>query len=234
MAALAALSALPAPTVAQTAAAAGVPSSVQWHALDTTSGPHRLAVLPPSPASGDGPRPVVVALPGGYGTTDLVLRSLDRFWSGEPARRGWWVVALEGDASRYETIGSGVVAALFDWMRERGLDLDRVVLAGVSNGGLGMFWLAAAAPGRFAGLLGLPGRFVGTASEAALLRGLPVHLVVGAEDGSWMEGARATEAVFRSVGVDVRVTVLPGRGNGLGVAPSEVMDWVEELAAAGR
>ncbi len=212
-----------------------------WHEIGNAGRPFRVAVIPPQglatrsadPAV-EARAPVVLALPGGVGTTDLVLRSLERFWADEPARRGYWVVALEGDASYLETTGTDVVPALLDWMDEQGMDTTRVVLAGVSNGGLGAFYAAASAPGQFAGLIGLPGRFVGTLEEASRLRGLPIHLVVGAADTNWLDGARTTDRTLAQVGVPVRVTILPGQGHRLDVPVGQVMDWVDELIAEQR
>lgn len=223
---MAALSLLAAPT------GVAAQDGPRWYDLEAPGVGTRLAVLRPAPGVGAAPRPALLVLPGGVGTTDLVLRALERF-AVHPVRRGYWVVALEGDASYLETSAGAVVPAVFDWMAGRGIDTTRVALVGVSNGGLGAFFAAAGAPGRFGALVGMPGRFVGTLEEASRLRGLPIRLFVGENDGNWLDGARQTRSVLGQVGVDVEVEVLPAQGHRLDPDMAAVMDWID-AALSGR
>lgn len=203
--------------------------ALSWHEVEWSGGTANVAVLPPAEAAGTGPHPVILALPWGSGSRDLVLSFLDRYWSLEPARRGYWVVALEGRASGLAQTGDALLPAVLRWIGEElGGDVERVSLVGASNGGRGVFFAAVSQPGRFRALIGLPGRFESPPAEAPSLLGVPVWLMVGELDAPWVAGAEETASVLRDAGVEVTLTVLPGQGHVLTVSPEVMMDFIDE------
>jgi len=179
------------------------------------------------------PHAVLVALPWGAGTPDLVYSFLDAYWAVEPPSRGYYVVSPAITGSTLAEVGRDFVPALLEWI-EGNLDVDptRIALVGASNGGRGIFHAALAAPERFAAMVGLPGSYTGSGSSLASLTGMPVWLLVGELDSSWVESTAATASALRELGVDVRVDTVPGQGHVMFLNPVDLMAWIDE--AIGR
>ena len=106
-----------------------------------------------------------------------------------------------------------MIPAIFEWMDgELSYDQEKVVLAGASNGGRGVFFTAVALPERFAAFIGMPGRYVGDGGDLAPLVGKPVWLLVGEFDDGWLESTETTRQLLEDQGVEVTANVVPGRG----------------------
>lgn len=188
-----------------------------------------MALLEPDSAVGSGPHPVVLALPWGAGTADLVLGLVQTYWDTEAPSRGYYVVAPEVLGSSLATTAGELIPALFRWMDEElDYDRDRVVLTGASNGGRGVFFSAVAQPERFAALVGMPGRYEGDGSDLAPLAEVPVWLLVGEFDDGWVEAAESTRNALEAAGMDVTLDVVQGQGHVLRLDQAFLMDWIDD------
>jgi predicted peptidase len=129
----------------------------------------------------------------------------------------------------------GLMAWIDDLVARHGIDEDRVLLTGLSMGGMGACHLATAYPRRFAALAPV----CGTATWALIperIRHLPVWAFHGEDDAVVpADDSRAFVAALRAAGGDARLTLYPGVGHDAwtpAYADGELLDWL--LAARRR
>lgn len=210
--------------------AAEDPLQVEWVQVSYDQSQVSVAVLRPDNYSPTGNHPVVVALPWGGGTADLVLGLIATYWSEEAPARGYIVVAPEILGSSLETEAAAFIPALFAWMDDNlSYDASRVVLTGASNGGRGVFFTAAVASDRFGALIGMPGSYAGDGDALAGLSGKPTWLMVGEFDTGWLASTESTRSLLEAQGAVVTLDVLPGQGHVLTVPQSQLMDWIDDI-----
>ncbi len=191
-----------------------------------------VALVEPSGGAGSGPHPVVLALPWGGGTADLVLGLVQTYWDAEAPSRGYYVVAPEVLGSSLAATADELIPALFRWMDEElDYDPDLVVVTGASNGGRGVFFSAVANPNRFAALIGMPGRYEGDGTDLAPLADVPVWLLVGQFDDGWVEAGESTRDALEAAGVEVTLDVVEGQGHVLRLDQAFLMDWIDGTLA---
>jgi pimeloyl-ACP methyl ester carboxylesterase len=189
----------------------------------------RVAVVRPPGYSAAGSHPVILALPWGSGSPDLVLGMIDAYWDDEALSRDFLVVSPAILGSSLETEATEFLPALFDWMDANlAYDPDRVVLVGASNGGRGVFHMLAAEPERFRALIGMPGSYAGPAGALSGFAPNPAWLLVGEDDGPWVTRSQDTRLLLESQGIPTRLDIVPGQGHVLLLDQRELMDWVED------
>ena len=142
----------------------------------------------------DGPRPVLLALPPGDQSRQLVEVVERIYWTEEAERLGWTVISPI--APRGQSLsGSNIsrVQELVDHV-EKTYDVEygRVHVAGASNGGRTALQLALTDPEGFASLSLLPGMQEGidTIQLESLTR-LPIAMYVGGNDRGWLVPMKA-------------------------------------------
>ena len=209
-----------------------------WHGLEVEGGKTlEYAVVEPPNFDAEEDYPVLVALPPGPQTRDMVTRGLELYFTAEAQKRGWVVVSPvapggvffhEGSAPAFDAL-LGVVEAKY---RVAG---GRVHLAGVSNGGRSGFHLAGRAPERFASLSTLPG-FPGSEGDWIALEGLaelPVAIWAGGEDADWVEVAEKTIARLTELGApELHLGIVAGQGHVLDPKLAvELFDRLDSLQA---
>ena len=158
--------------------------------------------------------PVLLALPPGPQTPDMVEAGLGYWQAGPP--RGWVVVSPAPPGGRLFFQGSEThIPALLDEVGKT-VQAESVHLAGISNGGLSAFRIARLYPERFASLLTLPSFAASDEDFTGLteLVAMPIRMFVGEFDNpGWLDQARRTEARLRELGGDVELTVVAGQGH---------------------
>lgn len=132
---------------------------------------------------GKGPMPVVVFLHGVCGN----FKPYIWLWSKLAEQRGCVIIAPTYGFGKYDRPGSteAVLRALDDAATLVDIDRDRVYLAGLSNGGLGVSQAATTSPARLRGLIFLSPvmeRVVDTDTFLAAWRGRPVLVITGQAD----------------------------------------------------
>lgn len=205
---------------------------MDWHPIEWSGGTTNLAVLTPQEV-GQGLHPVVFALPWGSGSANLVMSFLEAYWSHEPGRRGYYVVAPEVTGPTLADVADELLPAIFSWMdAELPYHPSQVALVGASNGGRGVFYAALSQPERFQALIGLPGEYSGAPGSLAALSGKPIWLLVGELDDGWVEASQRTAAALEAAGADVTLDIVPAQEHVLLLSSTELMDWID--SALGR
>ncbi|MCB9763505.1 MAG: hypothetical protein H6739_27305 [Alphaproteobacteria bacterium] len=158
----------------------------------------------------EGALPVVLFLHGSAGP----FKGYQWVWAELAEAEGWAVVSPSFGFGHWgDPAGVDTVRRALDYIAANPrLDADRVVLAGLSNGGLGVTRAAAGIPGAFQGLVYLsPVIEAGWMPDVARAHRGPVTVITGADDRrvplSWVRGA---VEVLEAQGADVRLEVAPG------------------------
>lgn len=168
--------------------------------------------------------PAVLAFPPGAQTMDMVFTTLARNWAPEAQRRGYIVVIPAAPAGRLFTDdGARVFPALLDKLLGDYKVRDRkFYIAGMSNGGLSAFHIAASYPQYFFGVTGFPGYLPdATPERAKALAGLCINMHVGELDTGWRKAMEAQAAEFRARGFMVNLTVEKGQSHVIGTLTGE-------------
>lgn len=195
---------------------------------------HYYLYRPRKPAAG--PRPALVFLHGSLGN----FKTYTWVWSKLAERNGMVVIAPSFGAGNWDQPGgmAAVLAALDDAKKIVSIDDQRIFLAGLSNGGLGVCRLAQAAPRIFRGLLCLSPVLISEVlrdrSFQENWRGRNVLVISGEQDERipWQYVAGQVE-VMKSAGVRVTVRTFPGEDHFLffsqpGPILAEVERWMRQ------
>src|SRR5262245_3447037 len=201
-----------------TAPPATRPGSVTHHTMALPGGTLSYTLVLPNRYRPRRRSPVLLALPPGDQSQELVDALVDRVWSREAKRRGWIVVSPAAPPSGllFEPGPSALlppfIARITSAYPPEG---GRVHLAGVSNGGLSAFRVAIDHPKLFSSLLGFPAAPPNLSDYERLgpIAKIPVALFVGGEDTSWLQAGRQTVTVLRHLGGRATLTVSPGEGH---------------------
>ncbi|ABA23743.1 Phospholipase/Carboxylesterase [Trichormus variabilis ATCC 29413] len=105
-----------------------------------------------------------------------------------------------------------VIALLDNLIVSQSIDPSRVILSGFSLGTAGAWHIAAAHPGRFAGLVAVSGRVPKTleANQLAALKEIPIQIFQGAKDEKLsVEDTQQIVDTLHGLGGTVDFTVIP-------------------------
>ncbi len=173
-------------------------------------------VLPPN-YSADQPYPLLLALPPGSQTPNMVAAGLDSYWQAGALANGWVVVSPVAPGGQLFFQGAETyLPAFLETIAQRyPPEGDKFHLSGISNGGLSAFRIAGSHPERFHSLLVLPGYPPTPADEANLaqLLTIPVAMYVGANDSGWLRPMRETAAILNNQGGTVTLEIVPDEGH---------------------
>ncbi len=164
-----------------------------------------------------GPRPVLLALPPGSQSRDMVAAGHRLYWKEEAERLGWTVISpIAPDGEVLHGANLRRVMELVDHV-EKTYDVEygRVHVAGVSNGGRTGLQLALKHADRFASLSLLPGmkEDLDPTKLTALAR-LPLAMYVGGADDDWVGPMKTMAAALTKLGhPPARFTVYEGEGH---------------------
>lgn len=208
-------------------------NTLEWISLTYgASTPAPVAIVRPANYSETGNHPVILALPWGAGTPDLVIGMIDAYWGTEALNRGYVVVSPAIRGTSLEDDADAFLPILFNWMNDNlSYDASRVALAGASNGGRGIFHLLVSDPSRFAALIGMPGSYSGPVGELTPFAGRPAWLMVGETDTNWRTAAEDTKNALEAAGVPTTLDVLEGQGHVLLVSQTELVNWIDQALA---
>jgi len=154
--------------------------------------------------------PGVLAFPPGPQNMQMVMVTLMQNWAGEAQRRGYIVVipaAPEGHLFFEE--GAQIFPKFLEQLlSEYKIRDNKFHIAGMSNGGLSAFHIAATYPQYFWSVTGFPGYLPEpTPQRVAALAHMCINLHVGELDSGWRQEMQEQAAMFRSKGMTVQITV---------------------------
>lgn len=209
-----------------------VQTPVEWYEVSTPAGVLDVAVVPPA-EPGTSSHPVLLALPWGSGATDLTESFVRRYWAEAPAASGYYVVAPAIYGPQLEDDAEQILPALFEWVEATlRADAETIALVGASNGGIGAFFAALADPTRFDAMLVMPGLYEGDPDNLAALVDIPIRMIVGELDTTWVEATLATEGALESVGIVPTVDIADAQGHVMNLRGEGLVGWIDE--AIGR
>ena len=171
--------------------------------------------------------PAVIAFPGGAQTMPMVDGMIARNLKLQADKHGYIVAVLSAPAAGRFYEGGAVVFPAFieKLLADYKIRGRKFHLAGISNGGLSSFHIAASFPQYFWSVTGFPGYLVDPTNErVSALRGMCLNMYVGELDQGWLETMQAQAAAFRAKGLKVRFTIEKGQ--------SHVMTTLEGAGAA--
>jgi predicted peptidase len=158
--------------------------------------------------------PAVLAFSGGPQTMDTVEGTVERNWRAEAERRGYIVVVPAAPAEGVYFEGGARIFPEFLklLLSDYKIQNNKFHIAGVSNGGISAFHIAALYPQYFLSVTGFPG-YLPQANEARTQRlaNLCLYLHVGELDTDWLPGMELMYDQFRDAGLKVHFTVEKGQ-----------------------
>ena len=186
----------------------------------------KLTVELPAGYSNQKKYPLIFALPPGPGNARMVTAGMNA-WRGA-SQKGYIVISPEVFGPSLGKTAEELVAGIFTWMNKNlSYDKTNVTLSGVSNGGIGSFFVAVAHPKKFSNILLWPGGIQGKANNLKVLKGKPVWLIIGGKDKAWIQMGQATKKALDQVGAKTRLNILPGQGHVVKIPLKERLQWIE-------
>lgn len=181
--------------------------------------------------------PAVLAFPGGAQTMPMVDGMIARNLRLQAEKRGYIVVVCSAPASGlFFEGGAGVFPAFLDkLLADYKIRGRKFHIAGISNGGLSAFHIAASYPKYFWSVTGFPGYLLNaTDARVAALQGMCLNMHVGELDRGWLDTMQKQSILFRNKGMKVRFTVEKGQGHVMetleGAGATRLFDQFDEAA----
>jgi predicted peptidase len=179
--------------------------------------------------------PAVLAFPPGGQGADMVLTTLMRNWLPEAERRGYIVlIPAAPNGQLFFEGGARVFPEFLDKMlAEYKIRDHKFHIAGMSNGGISAFYIAANYPQYFLSVTGFPGYLPEpTPAKLSALAKMCINMHVGEFDSGWLQQMADQAAQFRAKGFTVRFTVEKGESHVLGTlqggGSARLFDQLEE------
>jgi predicted peptidase len=180
--------------------------------------------------------PAVLAFPPGGQDMQMVMFTLMQNWAGEAQRRGYIVVIPAAPGGRpFPGEGARVFPKFLDQLLSDYRIRDRKFhIAGMSNGGLSAFHIAASYPQYFWSVTGFPGYLPDvTPQRVAALAKMCINMHVGELDAGWRQEMEQQASEFRAKGMTVHMTVEKGQSHVISTLTGEgAARLFEEIEAA--
>lgn len=161
--------------------------------------------------------PVLLALPPGPQTREMVQAGLDLYWEQGAIDNGWVVVSpASPDGTLYfrgaERYLPEFLAGIGDQVTPEG---GKYHVTGISNGGISAFRLVANHPDLVQSLLVAPGYPFSAEDRRSLLGNtdIPVAMFVGEQDTTWIPPMQETADALAAQGSEVSLEIVPGEGH---------------------
>jgi poly(3-hydroxybutyrate) depolymerase len=181
--------------------------------------------------------PAVIAFPGGAQTLPMVDGMIARNLSLQAQKRGYIVVACAATAAGLFYEGGAVVfpAFLDKLLADYKIRGRKFHIAGISNGGLSAFHIAASYPKYFWSVTGFPGYLLDATDERVVaLQGMCLNMHVGQLDSGWLDTMQKQSMMFRAKRMKVRFTIERGQGHVMttleGAGAARLFDQFDEAA----
>jgi predicted peptidase len=181
--------------------------------------------------------PAVIAFPGGAQTMPMVDGMIARNLKLQADKHGYIVAVLSAPAAgRFYEGGAVVFPAFLDkLLAEYKIRGGKFHIAGISNGGLSSFHIAASYPKYFWSVTGFPGYLINASPERlSALQGMCLNMHVGELDTEWLKTMQMQAAIFRDKGMKVRFTIEKGQGHVMttleGAGAARLFDQFDEAA----
>lgn len=189
-------------------------------------------IVPPA-ADTSAPHPLVILMGGGPGNASISADTSRWLGSGFAAR-GWYVAVPVSPTNRsFRGENNALIPALIDELEKREqVAQGRVLLAGVSNGGMSALEIARRDPARYLGVAAVPA-IVDSRTKNDSLKDFPVYLRIGGDDQlGWADNFEETVASLTEAGVALDAEILEGAPHMFRMDWSTLGPWLEQRLAA--
>jgi predicted peptidase len=177
--------------------------------------------------------PVLLALPPGAQTREMVDAGMSGYWGHGPVDRDWIVISPAAPDGRLFFQGSELLIPEFleEIASEYPPEGGKFHLAGISNGGISAFRLVVNQPEKFRSILVVPGFPKGEDFQKLKnLAGIPVAMFVGEFDSSWREAMISTEQELSRLNIPATLEIVPGEGHVIqGLSGDRLFDLLESF-----
>jgi poly(3-hydroxybutyrate) depolymerase len=158
--------------------------------------------------------PAVLAFGGGPQTMDVVEGTIRRNWREQAEQRGYLVIApaAPGGDLFFEQGARIFPEFLTKILADYKILENKFHVAGMSNGGLSAFHIAASYPQYFWSVTGFPGYLAdATPARVEALRKMCINMFVGDRDSGWPEAIEQQFGAFKKAGFKVTFAVEKGQ-----------------------
>ena len=193
----------------------------------------RLGVFMVKPAESlDEPAPLIILMGGGPGNASI-SRDTSIWLGGGFAERGWMVavpVSPNNRAFRGVDNNNKVEQLIAELQKRAEISNDRVLLAGISNGGMSALEIARRDPEKYLGVAAVPALATSVVDNRPL-SGFPVYLRIGGADQlGWADRFDETVNALTEAGVDLDAAILDSAPHMFRMNWESLDAWLEKIA----
>mgnify|MGYP001365396238 FL=1 len=158
----------------------------------------------------DQPAPLLILMGGGPGNASI-SRDTSMWLGGGFAQRGWTVavpISPNNRAFRGEENNGKVEQLIVELQKRENIAAGKVLLAGISNGGISALEIARRNPEDYKGVVAVPALATSVVDNRPL-NGFPIYLRIGGADQlGWADRFDETVDALTQAGVDLDAAIL--------------------------
>jgi predicted esterase len=158
----------------------------------------------------DQPAPLLILMGGGPGNASI-SRDTSMWLGGGFAQRGWTVavpISPNNRAFRGEENNGKVEQLIVELQKRDSIATGKVLLAGISNGGMSALEIARRNPENYKGVVAVPALATSVVDNRPL-NGFPIYLRIGGADQlGWADRFDETVGALTQAGVDLDAAIL--------------------------
>ncbi len=205
---------------------------VQFHRLVHEGKVLEYALILPEAFDKSASYPVLLALPPGEQSKQMVVNALFLYWEAQAKKRGWVVISPAApEGTTFHTGAESEIPILLDEVAKSvKFEGGKAHLAGLSNGGRSAYRVVTEYPERFLSLTVLPGVPPNERAVNALsrIKGIPVAAFAGEQDTEWVRESRKTKKKLDALGIENKLTIVPNAGHVIAIDPAKLFDVMEK------
>jgi poly(3-hydroxybutyrate) depolymerase len=175
--------------------------------------------------------PLVILMGGGPGNASI-SQDTSRWLGSGFAQRGWMVAVpiSPNNRSFRGGVNNALITDLITQLQKRqNIAQGRVLLAGVSNGGMSALEIARRNPQDYLGVAAVPA-ISGADTDNEALRDFPIYLRIGGNDQlDWADRFDETVASLTEAGVVLDADVLDGAPHMFRMEWESLGDWLQKI-----
>ena len=175
--------------------------------------------------------PLVILMGGGPGNASI-SQDTSRWLGSGFAQRGWMVAVpiSPNNRSFRGGVNNALITDLITQLQKRkNIAQGKVLLAGVSNGGMSALEIARRNPQDYLGVAAVPA-ISGADTDNEALRDFPIYLRIGGTDQlDWADRFDETVASLTEAGVVLDADVLDGAPHMFRMEWESLGDWLQEI-----
>ena len=192
----------------------------------------RLSVYMVKPAESlSEPAPLVILMGGGPGNASI-SRDTSIWLGGGFAERGWMVavpVSPNNRAFRGDENNHKVEQLILELQKREEIASGKVLLAGISNGGMSALEIARRNPVNYMGVAAVPA-LATSVVDNRVLAGFPVYLRIGGADQlGWADRFDETAEALTEAGVDLDAAILDSAPHMFRMNWESLESWLEKV-----